>query len=275
MSLDTLIKDVIKHFKLDLSVISLILVNVITLILANIQKWDLKTIFYVYLFQTIFILFFVCIKLLLKRNICFVYIFNKYDKKTAVVDPSKNTKMVVIFTFLLMCGIAISVYFSFLVIMFGFPKLNFLMFIPVGLFFLNHLFSFIYNFKKDSKKEELAIVLIKKTIYRFLVIHFTVVCSWFFIFTFEKSVAIILSLILFFILKIPADIYFHNKEHQTTAQQFEEKRKYYRKTDIYLTKNKDRKNQNEVSEPTKKRIENLKNGSLLWTLLNKKSKNKK
>lgn len=194
MAENILIKGNLKDsFKLDPSAISLIFVNILTLILAIAQNWDIATIFYIYLFQTIVILFFIFIKITIKKMFCFGETW----------------------TFFLVLIVFIIFYSSFLFFIFGIPTFNFFIFLNAGLFFINHLFSFIYNFKKDSKKKELAKVLIKKITYRLLVIHSTIVFSFFLVLTFKKSVAFILSIIVFFIIKIPADVYFHNKEHQS------------------------------------------------------------
>lgn len=194
MAENILIKRNLKDsFKLDPSTISLIFVNIITLILAIIQNWEITTIFYIYLFQTIVILFFLFIKFSITKRLCFSETW----------------------TFFVMLIIFIIFYCSFLFFIFGIPKLNFFIFLNAGLFFINHLFSFIYNFKKDSKKKELAKVLIKKITCRLLVMHSAIVFSFFLVFTFKKSIGFILSIIVFFIIKIPADVYYHNKEHQT------------------------------------------------------------
>jgi len=194
MAENVLIKGNLKDsFKLDISTLSLIFVNILTLILAIVQKWEIPTIFYIYLFQTIVILFFIFIKITLK-------------KKHSLGET---------WTFFLMLIVFIIFYSSFLFFIFGIPTLNYFVFLNAGLFFINHLFSFIYNFKKDSKKGELAKVLIKKTTYRLLVMHSAIVFSFFLVLTFQKSIGFILSIIVFFIIKMPADVYFHNKEHQT------------------------------------------------------------
>lgn len=69
MAENVLIKGNLKDsFKLDISTLSLIFVNILTLILAIVQKWEIPTIFYIYLFQTIVILFFIFIKITLKKS---------------------------------------------------------------------------------------------------------------------------------------------------------------------------------------------------------------
>jgi hypothetical protein len=227
MSLDTLIKDVIKHFKLDLSVISLILVNVITLILAIIQKWDLKTIFYIYYFQTIIFSIFITIKLIFLKKELFVGLTDNNNK---IMPPTKETKTNIIFGFIGGYFVVFLMYFLFLYTLLGGIKLSFWIITSIFLFFINHLFSVIYNFKKDKEKNEIAPTLIKNVSYRIFVIHFTIWFLGFFGGLIQKKQSLnLITIIILFTLRILVEINMHNREHMTNKDINKENQEYLKK----------------------------------------------
>lgn len=227
-------EDLKKSFILDPSTISLILVNVITLILVIVQKRDITTIYLVYLFQAMFIFLFMCLKII-KVDVALITLFD------AIVSVIKNKNKVSIgkrlVAFLILFTIFIMYVLSFIALL-GLPyflyqiyvnlELNF--YVPlslIGMFFINHLFSFLYNLKKNSKKKgkkDSSNMLFKITGNRFVVICISILISVIVGSIFEKSLAYIISIIVFFVIKIPADVYFHNLEHQTSAGKFKRKR---------------------------------------------------
>ena len=225
MNLYKLIENVKYQFKSDITWISLILVNIITLTLAIIQKWNVGTIFYIYLWQTIFLWFFVLLKLLFKRNISFIGSVDNTGQLIPIKSESLAKFQVVIgqLTWILFFG----AYFLFIYILFNPPIFNFWINITIIFFFINHLISFIYYLKKDEEKEELAKDLIKITGYRIIVIHMTIWLTGLFLHSSSntKFSFNLMALIVLFIFKTPVDIYFHNKEHETTQEIQEEKNK--------------------------------------------------
>lgn len=229
MNLYKLIENVKYQFKSDISWISLILVNIITLTLAIIQKWNVGTIFYIYLWQTIFLWFFVLLKLLFKKNISFIGAVDNTGQLIPIESESLSKFQVIIsqFSWILFFG----VYFLFIYLLFNPPIFNFWINITIISFFINHLISFIYYLKKNEEKEELAKNLIKITGYRIIVIHMTIWLTGLFLYSSSntKFSFNLMALIVLFIFKTPVDIYFHNKEHETMQEIQEEKNRIINK----------------------------------------------
>lgn len=148
MALDKLIKDIIKHFKLDLTVISLIFVNIVTLIFAILKKWDIKTIFYIYFYQTIIIWFFTIFKLIFKNNKKHIF---KKDNKDKLNNNLKIEKIK-----------------TFLSLIFGLPALFILVFFIlktkltqgiVFLFVFCYLLYFIFYLSENKKEDLLGLII--------------------------------------------------------------------------------------------------------------------
>jgi len=218
-----LIDNVKYQFKTDITWISLILVNIITLALAIIQRWDVGTIFYIYLFQTIILWFFTILKLLFKKNISFIGAIDNTGQLISIESKSVAKFQVIIqqITWIFFYGF----YFLCFWLLFKPPIFSFGIITVIILFFINHLISFIYYLKKEANKEQLAQTLTKITGYRFVVIHMTIWLTGLFTHFISKTDFSfnLIALIVLFILKTPVDIYFHNKEHETTEDIQKEK----------------------------------------------------
>jgi len=212
------------RLKWDVSLFSIIVTNIVVIILAIVQKWDVGTVFYIYLWQTIFLWFFTLLKLLFKKNISFIGAVNSEGQFIPIESEGLAKFQVIVgqLTWVLFFG----AYFLFIYLLFNPPILSIWMIIVLILFFINHLISFIYYFKKDENKEELAKDLIKITGYRIIVIHMTIWLSGLFLHFISKTGLSfnLVALILLLILKTPVDIYFHNKEHETVEDIQKEKK---------------------------------------------------
>ncbi len=229
MTLNNLIENVRNQIKLDIPWISLILVNLITFVLAIIQKWDIGTIFYIYLFQTIILWFFTILKLLFKKNINFIGAVDNTGKLIPVEseDVAKFQVIIQQISWILFYGF----YFLVFWLLFKAPIFSLGTITVIILFFINHLISFIYYLKKDTNKEQLAQTLTKITGYRFVVIHTTIWLTGLFSHFISKTEFSfnLIALIILCILKTPVDIYFHNKEHQTIEDIYKEKKEIVNK----------------------------------------------
>ncbi len=189
--------------KWDLSLISLIVTNLIVIVLAIIQKWDFPILFNVYFAQTQIIGFFYFFKIIFKKNtITYGLTINR---KT--IEPTITNKL----------GLAVFYYigFFFVIHIFNFfirfvntPNLDFskmlFAFLGILIFFINHLISFIVNFKTDSEKEE--------TIKELMITPYLRTTPMIVVFLFGLWLNVLL--ILFLILKILVDIYSHNYIHK-------------------------------------------------------------
>jgi hypothetical protein len=191
--------------KWDLSLFSLVITNIIVIILAIIQKWDFPILFSVYIAQTQIIAFFYFFKIIFKKNtITYGLTINK---KT--INPTITNKLILALLyyggFYLVMRI---VYFFAQFLSFTVPGLNLskmaTAFVGIVIFFINHLISFIVNFKIDSEKEEtlkeLMIAPYLRTIPIIIISFFGILLNF-------------LSII-FLILKAIVDIYSHNYIHQ-------------------------------------------------------------
>lgn len=142
-----LLKDVFKYFKLDLTVISLIFVNLITLIFAILQKWDIKAIFYIYFFQTIIIWFFTIFKLIFKNN-------KKCTVKKENRDKLNNLKIEKIKTILsLIIGIPVMFIVFFLILEIKLTSSTIFVFIVL------YLLSFIFYLYENKKENLLGLMI--------------------------------------------------------------------------------------------------------------------
>jgi hypothetical protein len=189
----------------DLSLFSLVITNIIVIVIAIIQKWDFPILFSVYIAQIQIIAFFYFFKIIFKKNtITYGLTINK---KT--INPTITNKLILALLyyggFYLVMRI---VYFFAQFLSFTVPGLNLskmaTAFVGIVIFFINHLISFIVNFKIDSEKEEtlkeLMIAPYLRTIPIIIISFFGILLNF-------------LSII-FLILKAIVDIYSHNYIHQ-------------------------------------------------------------
>lgn len=198
----------------DASVWTLVLSNVIVIILAVVQGWSLLNLMWVYVIQSLIIGFFNFFKILNLKNFS-TKNFRINNKKA---EPTPETKKFTAVFFAIHYGL-----FHFGYIMFlsaGLPLFNagqhepirvgYLLFVSL-LFFINHLFSFYYNKKKDSNKTPNIGTVMFFPYARILPMHLTIVLGGIFI-SMENYSKIILAF--FLILKTLADLIMHNVEHQ-------------------------------------------------------------
>ncbi|HOW29622.1 MAG TPA: DUF6498-containing protein [archaeon] len=189
----------------DLSLFSLVITNIIVIVIAIIQKWDFPILFSVYIAQTQIIAFFYFFKIIFKKNtITYGLTINK---KT--INPTITNKLILALLyyggFYLVMRI---VYFFAQFLSFTMPGLNLskmaTAFVGIVIFFINHLISFIVNFKIDSEKEETLKELMIAPYLRIIPI---IIISFF-------GILLNFLSIIFLILKAIVDIYSHNYIHQ-------------------------------------------------------------
>jgi len=202
----------VKFFQLDLSLLVLIISNIITIIFAITEHWSLLIVMWIYLAQSIIIGIFNFIRILTLKN----FSTENFKINGMNVDATSSTKYYTAFFFLFHYGFFHFVYIIFLlagstaplegkaVAITGLSLL--FIFINIAIFFGNHLFSFIYNYEKDSKKVKNIGTVMFFPYARIIPMHLTIVFGLFLI----NNTG---SLIFFLILKTIADIIMHQVEH--------------------------------------------------------------
>jgi len=195
------------------SVALLIFSNIITIIFAVIDNWDLFVIFFVYLCQTVIIGFFTAIRILYLKNDSF------YGIASGSISD-KNFKLVKVFSASFYLVVVYSVLWLYFNICRNFLSSSqnpvnlttFFVIISIVAFFINHLFSFYYNKERDALKKRTFPKVIMHSMYRISAINLGIVgFGWFFSIFFQLS---IVNLIIFLSVKTAYDVRIHILEHK-------------------------------------------------------------
>lgn len=211
---------------LDLSIVSLVIVNLVTIALALSQGWNILTLLWVYWLQSIIIGFFNFIRILSLKEFSTKNI--KINKKK--VKPTEKNKLFIALFFAFHYGFFHFIYAVFLLVyscfssfpssslvsnpfsslaVFSMGSLNSgeLAFIPVMgvVFFFNHLLSFLFH-KKELKKKQSIGRLMFFPYARIFPMHLVIVLGA----TVIQSQAL---LAIFLFLKMGADLTMHYIEH--------------------------------------------------------------
>ncbi|MEA3344474.1 MAG: DUF6498-containing protein [Patescibacteria group bacterium] len=190
----------------DPSLWFLLLSNFVTIFLATKENWNLSTIMWIYLFQSITIGFFNFIRILQLKN----FSVKGFKINGRSVQATQSTKIFTAFFFLFHYGFFHFGYSIFLLSgifaktnlnhssVFGFKYI----FLASALFFINHLFSYFYNNSKETKKQNIGSLMVYPYA-RIIPMHLTVIFGSF----------LINALPLFLVLKTFADCIMHSIEH--------------------------------------------------------------
>lgn len=202
-----------KLFYRDPTIISLIIANIITIFLAVTQNWSLIQILWIYWCQSIIIGFFNFIRMLSLKDFSTegVLINNK------PVAPTGTVKTLLAFFFAFHYGLFHLGYAFFLIMLplfslFSGSQINFsftdFLFVPImaGIFFINHLISFLF-YKNKHKKQSIGKVMIFPYA-RIIPMHFTIMLAA------VIGIANPLLLLFFLLLKTVADTVMHVIEHK-------------------------------------------------------------
>lgn len=162
-------KKILTRIRQDPSSWTLILTNLITLILAIIQKWNIGDLLWIYLIQSIIIGFFNVVKILSLKNFSATgYIIGDKEAK-----PTKKTKTFSALFFAFHYGLFHLIYALFLRDFLTLEFDKFLILKMSTLFFVNHLFSFFYNLKNDQKINIGKLMFLPY--YRIIPMHLTII----------------------------------------------------------------------------------------------------
>ncbi len=212
-----LIKKYIHPRNYNLSTYSLILTNIIVIIFAIVQQWNLLYILWIYLGQNFIIGLFAFLKIISIRKFKTDGVkFNNIELK-----PTKSAKIKIGLFFLFHYGFFNLIYAVFLLffsglalyeklggitlnpfILVGHSDINFLL-ISWAIFFINHLFSFIYNYKNDIDSNKNLGKMMLFPYIRIFPLHLLLFIGGMF-------GSLIVS---FLVLKTVADVLMHNIEH--------------------------------------------------------------
>jgi len=198
----------------DSSTIVLIFSNLLTIFFALVENWSLLTVMFIYWCQSIIIGIFYFFKILNLKDFSTegLYINNR------PVGPTKETKISTATFFAFHYGFFHFGYFMFLIANpFTRSKLDlqdtFFIFLAVATFFVSHLFSFLHNKEKDSKKKPNIGKIMFLPYARIIPMHLTIIFGSFLLISYGGS-GMQLVIILFLLLKAVTDVIMHTVEHR-------------------------------------------------------------
>ncbi len=190
----------------DLSLWLLLFSNIATIFFAITENWNVSTILWVYWFQSITIGFFNFIRILQLKE----FSTEGFKINGRPTLPTRSTKIFTAFFFLFHFGFFHLIYAIFLTVgslihLYGgaihFGEIRYIALIAL-LFFINHLFSYIYNKSRDTKIQKIGSLMFYPYI-RIIPMHLTIIFGAMFGG----------ALLLFLLLKTFADIIMHLVEH--------------------------------------------------------------
>ncbi len=197
-----------KRFPLVLSSLILLISNIIVIYFAITNNWNILTIAFVYWGQSIIIGFFNFRKILNLKDFS-VKNFS-INHKPAEQYSKKFVKYFTAYFFLFHYGLFHFFYFQFLLNS-GKPLELMAIFTGIGIFLVDHTFSYFYNRKRDIAKVTAKKPNIGKVMFypyaRIFPLHFSIVLGIFFV----QSTY---SLLFFLSLKTLADLVMHILEHK-------------------------------------------------------------
>lgn len=201
-------RQILRHILKDYSAWSLIVSNLITIIWAVIQHWSILEIMWIYWSQSVIIGFFNFIRILMLKD--FSTDGCKLNGKS--VEPTRTTKINIAFFFAVHYGLF---HIGYAVFLFADkPPIRSIasaridittILITAGIFFVNHLFSFIYNRNSDAPKPNIGTIMVSPY-GRIIPMHLTIVSGVF-------LAGNIITIVFFLILKTVADVVMHVAGH--------------------------------------------------------------
>ncbi|MFH0978708.1 MAG: DUF6498-containing protein [Candidatus Woesearchaeota archaeon] len=188
-----------KLFYQDSSLWMLLVSNLGTIIIALVQSWDLTTLMWVYWSQSIIIGFFSVLRMIT---------LSKFSTEQFTINGKSGsselkTKVFMSGFFAVHYGAFHAAYFVFLLVKGPIQSLSFVL-LAAAVFFVNHLFSFLYNYREDRLKDRNISSLLFFPYARIIPMHLTIIFG----------TLVPAPLLLFLVLKILADLIMHVVEHK-------------------------------------------------------------
>lgn len=192
-----------RRYLFDSSTISLLISNLIVIVLAIVQKWDLATLLWIYWFQSVTIGFFNFFRILALKN----FSTENFAINERPVAPTEGTKRYTAFFFAAHYGLFHLVYAIFLGVNFITTGANIgIISILFGsaVFFVNHYFSFQHNVVRDSEVKQNIGKIMFFPYARIVPMHLIIVTG---------ALTGGFALIFFLVLKTAADLVMHVVKH--------------------------------------------------------------
>lgn len=192
----------------DSSVISLLFSNILIIILAIVQRWEVATVLWTYWIQSIIIGFFNFLKILSLKN----FSTKNFTINNQSALPTPQTKIFTALFFAFHYGLFHFIYAVFLFNFFNFGQPLDLNYLSLGglIFFLNHFFSYLHNKMTDKEKMQNIGQLMFSPYVRIVPMHLIVVFGAFM----GQS-----ALLTFLFLKTAVDILMHAVKHRAIRLQ--------------------------------------------------------
>jgi len=196
------------YFLFDTSTISLLVSNLIVLVLALIQGWDLTTLLIVYWFQSVIIGFFNFFRILALKN----FSTENFTINDRQVQPTQGTKIFTAFFFAFHYGFFHFVYFIFISanlaanLLANQARIDGLYILSgIVIFGVNHFFSFRHNKLVDEQQKQNIGSLMFMPYIRIIPMHIIMIFG---------TVLGAGSLFIFLVLKTIADMVMHTVKHR-------------------------------------------------------------
>lgn len=191
----------VKNYLLDPSSVSLLISNIIVIILAIVQRWDVATVLWVYWMQSVIIGFFQFLRILSLKN----FSTENFSINDKPASPTNNTKLYTAFFFLCHYGFFHFIYAIFLFSFFTKNPLDFTYIFLGGLvFFLNHTYSYFHNIVQDEKQTQNIGKLMFAPYARIIPMHLIIIFG---------AILGQSSLVIFLLLKTLVDLLMHILKH--------------------------------------------------------------
>ncbi|MBI2601066.1 hypothetical protein HYW42_03870 [Candidatus Daviesbacteria bacterium] len=191
-----------KSLPLKPSVISLLFSNILVIILALVQGWEVATVLWVYWMQSVIIGSFQFLRILSLKN----FSAENFTINNQPVSPTTQTKTFTAFFFAFHYGFFHFIYAIFLFNFFIKQPLDFpYLFLGGFIFFINHLFSYHHNRILDQAKKQNIGQLMFSPYARIIPMHLIIVFG---------AILGQSSLIIFLLLKTLVDIVMHSIKHK-------------------------------------------------------------
>ncbi len=194
----------LRNYLTDPSAISLLFSNILVIILAIVQGWEVSTVLWVYWMQSLIIGFFQFLRILSLKK----FSTENFTINNQPVQPTVTTKIFTAFFFAFHYGFFHFIYAIFLFNFFRSSQSLDLSFIFIGgfIFFLNHLYSFYHNRIIDGQKTQNIGILMFAPYARIIPMHLIIIFG---------TILGQSTLVVFLLLKTIVDLVLHNIKHKT------------------------------------------------------------
>src|SRR3989344_414891 len=188
-----------KYSALQVSSLSLIFSNLITIFIALWQNWNLADLIWVYWLQSVIIGYFQQKKIKEVEN----YSTDRFYMNDKPVEANYENKQKVANLFILIYGLFHFFYIIF-ILTYGLPDFSWLAFLGL-MFFVNHYFSYLENKEKDRKIVQNIGEMMFFPYLRIIPMHLIIILGHLFMNDFP--------LVIFLLLQTFVDVVMHNLEH--------------------------------------------------------------